>query len=170
MKIDATLRIFYLQFFISLAPAPCSMARTPTSRQKTGEPRGLAFVGCYELRLGRWWPWSFGGDTIFVTPPRRIRLLPSRGTNGFEEDQFLIRAIPDTKASIPARGGASFWQPKSDEQVDLVWTDGFTGVTLSLEEQGNELHGWAHPHFDAPHFIPRIERVKARKIACPLSN
>jgi hypothetical protein len=48
----------------------------------------------------------------------------------------------------------------------LIWTDGFVGVRLSLEKNGNELHGWAHPHFDASKLIPRTARVDARPIAC----
>ncbi len=35
-----------------------------------------SFAGCYELKLGRWWPWSFGGDNEFVTPSSKIELLP----------------------------------------------------------------------------------------------
>jgi hypothetical protein len=127
MKIGSTLEVFFRRIFpsvamISLAIASCSKAQTLATGEKSTEAPGLAFVGCYEMMLGRWWPWSFGGDTVFVTPPRRIRLLATRGTNGFEKDQFLLRAIPDTKASIPAREGPSYWQPKSDKQVDLVWT------------------------------------------------
>jgi hypothetical protein len=125
-----------------------------------------SFAGCYELKLGRWWPWAFGGDTIFVTPPSRIQLLSERGTKGFEQDGFLIRAIPPSKGAPPCRGSPSYWQVKSSDQINLVWTDGFTGVTLALEKHGNELRGWAHPHFDAPKFIPRIAHVTARRIVC----
>jgi hypothetical protein len=171
----AKLRAYYLGFLLSLAAtslaaASCSNAQTIGSGQKPGETPGLEFAGCYELMLGRWWPWSFGGDTILVTPPRRIQLLLTRGTVGFEKDRLLIRPISDIKVPVQGRGGPSYWQPKSDTQVDLEWNDGFTGVTLNLEKQGSELYGWAHPHFDAPSFIPRIERVVARKIACPIPN
>jgi len=55
---------------------------------------------------------------------------------------------------------------ESINQIDLVWTDGFTGVTLKLEKKKDELSGWAHPHFDAAKFIPRMARVVARPIAC----
>ena len=174
MKIGAKpgiplLKFFLLPVIISLIATFGSNAQKPISGQESREAPELAFVACYELSLGRWWPWSFGGDTIFVTPPRRIRLLPSRGTTGFEKDQLLIRPLSDIKGAT-GRGGPSYWQAKSDKQVDLVWNDGFTGVTLSLEKQGDELRGWAHPHFDAVPLIPRTERVIARKIVCPLSD
>src|ERR1700739_2153198 len=112
------------------------------------------------------WPWSFGGDTIFVTPPRRIKLLSERGTEGFEQDGFLIRAISRPKGAAPANGGPAYWQLKSDNQVDLIWNDGFSGVTLALRKVGTELRGWAHPHFDTPTIPPRIARVTARGISC----
>jgi hypothetical protein len=67
-------------------------------------PLTKSFEGCYELTLGRWWPWPFGGDNAFVAPPSRIRLLSERGTIGFEEDGFLIRTIPSRKRAASGRG------------------------------------------------------------------
>jgi hypothetical protein len=175
MKIVLKSSVYYLGFLLSLvaitlAVPPRSSGQTLVSGQTLGATPSSEFAGCYELTLGRWWPWSFGGDTILVTPPRRIRLLLARGAEGFEKDRLLIRPLSDIKGSAPSRGGPSYWQPKSDTQVDLEWNDGFTGVTLNLEKQGKELHGWAHPHFDVPSLIPRTERVVARKIACPIPN
>jgi len=129
-------------------------------------PLTKSFEGCYELTLGRWWPWSFGGDNQFVAPPSRIRLLSERGTKGFEEDGFLIRTIPSRKGAASGRGGPSYWNVMSPSEIDLIWNDGFTGVTLSLKKRGDELRGWAHPHFDATPLVPRIAHVTARKIAC----
>ena len=86
-----------------------------------------SFAGCYELRLGRWWPWGFGKENAYVTPPSRIQLITERGAQGFEQDGYLIRPM---KSPTTGRGGPSYWQVKSDEKIDLIWTDGFTGVTL----------------------------------------
>jgi hypothetical protein len=129
-------------------------------------PLTKSFEGCYDLTMGRWWPWSFGQDNQFVTPPGRIRLLSERGTNGFERDGFLIRALPPRKGAKFGRQGPSYWNVKSANEIDLVWNDGFTGVRLSLKRSRDGLRGWAHPHFDFVRFIPRIARVTARKTAC----
>ena len=138
-----------------------------TNGQTQPAPPTKSFEGCYELTLGHWWPWSFGEDNEFVAPPEgRISLLSERGTKGFEEHGFLIRAIPPRKGAASGRGGPSYWNVKSANEIDLIWNDGFTGVTLSLKMRGDELRGWAHPHFDGPTFIPRIAHVIARKIAC----
>jgi hypothetical protein len=125
------------------------------------------FLGCYELKMGRWWPWSFGEDTVYVTPPSGIELLGERGTQGFEKGNFLVRT---THSGMPSRGGPSYWLPSADDNLDVTWNDGFTGVTLKFSKRGGELRGWAHPHFDSFHFVPRIARVTGRKIVCDASQ
>lgn len=125
-----------------------------------------SFAGCYDLTVGRWWPWSFGEETKYVTPPSLVRLLPERGTKGFEKDGFIIRTLPTRKGMVSGRGGPSYWQIRTGNRIDLVWTDGFTGVTLTLEKSGDELHGWAHPQFDSPILVPRIAHVTARRVSC----
>lgn len=100
-----------------------------------------------------------------MTPPNRVRLLPERGTEGFEQEGFLSCAIPGKK-SAEGRGRPSYWQVGSKNRVYLMWNDGFTGVTLKLERHGNDLRGWAHPHFDSPHFIPHTAHVVAQRISC----
>ncbi len=142
------------------------LLQSEANAQTQPTPLTKSFEGCYELTLGRWWPWSFGGDNEFVTAPSRIRLFSERGTKGFEEGGFLIRTIPPRKGAASGRGGPSYWNVKSPNEIELIWNDGFTGVRLSLKKSGNELRGWAHPHFDAPRLIPRIAHVIARKIAC----
>jgi hypothetical protein len=123
-----------------------------------------SFEGCYELTLGRWWP--FDEDLRFIAPPSRVRLLTELGTKGFEKDRFLIRAIPTEKGAALGHRRASNWNVKSANEIDLIWNNGFTGVTLSLKKSGDELNGWAHPHFDFPSLIPNTAHALARKIAC----
>jgi hypothetical protein len=155
-----------------LVPAisPASAAQAPprlTSDAAEAVSATASFVGCYQVSVGRWWPWSFVEDTVFVTPPSRIRLLSQRGTEGFENNGFIIRVLPPNKESVHGiRRVSSYWTVKSTKDADLVWTDGLTGVILRLHQRGNDLRGWAHPHFDFPHFIPRTAHVKARKMPC----
>lgn len=139
------------------APQRQAPVETPTETQAAA-----SFAGCYELKVGRWWPWGFGEDNSFVTPPSRIQLLSDRGTKGFEQDGYLIRAM---KGSRPGRGAPSCWRVRSGDRIDLIWNDGFTGVTLDLERHGDELRGRAHPHFDSP-FTRRTASVTARRIPC----
>jgi hypothetical protein len=120
------------------------------------------FAGCYELKLGRWWPWGMGGDTKFATPSRRIELTLERGTKTFERQGLFIRAIPpDTTLSRNA-----WWVPLPGDRVDLFWTNGFAGAALRLAKRGDDLHGWAHAFFDTLR-PPHIAHVAARRVACP---
>ncbi len=161
------LQVIGLIFLIALSLSCIAQEDKPAANTQTQSvPQTSSFAGCYDLKLGRWWPWGFGRDTIFVTPPSRIKLLAEHGTEGFEQYGFLIRAMPPLKSPVKGRGRPSYWQVKSSDQIDLIWNDGFTGVTLALKKRGDELRGWAHPHFDAPHFVPRIAHVTARRIAC----
>jgi hypothetical protein len=155
-----------------LVPAisPASVAQPPPPTTSEAAEAGIAtapFVGCYQVGVGHWWPWSFGEDTVFVTPPSRIRLLPQRGTEGFEDNGFIIRVLPPDKVAVHGiRRVWSYWTVKSTKDAELVWTDGLTGVVLKLHKRGSDLRGWAHPHFDFPTFIPRTAHVKARKMPC----
>jgi len=115
--------------------------------------------------MGRWWPWGFGKEDTYVTPPNRIQLLAERGIRSFEKDELLLRAIPDREHAPGARE-SSYWSIKSPNQLVLNWTDGFVSVTLDLTRNGDELSGWAHPHFDSGRPLPRIAQVKAHRIAC----
>jgi hypothetical protein len=78
-----------------------------TAAQQHSEAEIASFTGCYELQIGRWWPWGMGADASFVTPPSHIELDRKRGTAGFEKDELLIREFPPIQRS---RGG-SWWVP-----------------------------------------------------------
>lgn len=129
-----------------------------------------SFAGCYQLKLGRWWPWGLGEDTEFVTPPTRVRLLAERGTESWEKSGFLLRPLPSKKGTVDGRGGPAYRQILSGGRIALVWTDGFTGVRLDLRKHGKELRGWANPHFDMFRFVPHTAHVTARRITCPAKS
>jgi hypothetical protein len=157
-----------LLFLMVVSPRRSAQASNPpTDRQTRVENQTATFTGCYQLVPGRWWPWSFGEDTVYVTPPARIELLSKPGTEGFEKYGLIIRAITPPPMPHPTvHPVSSYWQIESTNRVDLVWTNGFSGVTLKLEKHGTELRGWAHPHFDFPTLIPRFQRATAKRIAC----
>src|SRR6266849_3936228 len=162
----------FLMLLVVISPRCSAQVNNPTSAPQTQvENHASSFTGCYQLALGRWWPWSFGEDTVFVTPPTRIELLPEPGTTGFEKNGFIIRTIPPHTTVTPSgRPISSFWQIKSNTRVDLVWTNGLSGVTLKLRKHGTELRGWAHPHFDFPPPPARLQHVTAKRIGCEHSQ
>jgi hypothetical protein len=164
MRIAAAISLCVLMALTTSRVCSSREATTPQGAQDLS-----AFTGCYELELGHWWPWSFSdGEEHYVIPPSKIQLLATRGTDGFEHDKLLIRSLSEAPMLHVGHRRASFWQITSSDAIKLVWTDGFTGVSINLSRHGNGLEGWAHPHFDSPHFIRRISRVKAQPISCPL--
>jgi hypothetical protein len=106
--------------------SPTCSGQASNRRKPQNKDQTSFFTGCYELVLGKWLSWSFGEDTVFVTPPTRIELLAEPGTKGFETNSFIIRAIPRQTNVSPGRPVSSFWQMKSSTHVDLVWTDGLS--------------------------------------------
>lgn len=139
----------------------CLAQANSPSDTRSIPPTAKAFAGCYALELGRWWPWGMGEDTKFVTPPQSIVLQLEHGTVDFEQNGLVIRAIP----SGPASRRSSYWVPQTGNGVVLIWTTGFSGVSLRLHKHGDELRGWAHAFFDFPR-PPHVAHVKARRIAC----
>src|SRR6266536_671506 len=99
-----------LTLVLALAP------RHDASGQIQPVPPTKSFEGCYDLTMGRWWPWSFGVDNQFVTPPGRIRLLSERGKDGWEKDSFLIRALPPRKGAAVGRGGPAYWNVRTENE------------------------------------------------------
>jgi hypothetical protein len=147
-------------FVLSILLATCPLIAQGAIDSQDSSATKL--TGCYQVKLGRWWPWGLGEDSQFVTPPSRVELLKKRGTDGWEKDHFLVRVLLNT----PGRRGPSFWDVQSDTHIKLVWTDGFTGVTLNLKKDQDALQGWAHPHFDSFHLITHVARVKMQRILC----
>ncbi len=139
-----------------------AQSHSATTTDSTTSP----FTGCYQLTLGRWWPWGFGRQNSYVTPPSRIELLSQRGSRGFELDGFVIRSIPKPEPPSAGSRASSYWRVESPRKIDLIWTDGFTGVRLKLQKDGDGLSGWAHPHFDVVNLIPRTAHVKGKRMPC----
>jgi hypothetical protein len=146
--------LFTLLAFDTALP-PWLMAREPA----TGP---ASYAGCYEIKMGRWWPWGFGEDNKFVAPAKLIELSTEVETEGFGKGYFTIRSIPPA----PPGGPSLYWLLTRDDHLVLVWNGRFTGVNLDLRRGRTWLRGWAHPHFDTPQIVPRIARVQARRKPC----
>lgn len=158
-------RATLLVLLIAFSPLSVAQNAKPGA-QAQSEAHAAPFAGCYELNVGRWWPWGLGEDGASIAPPKHVRLLAERGTKGFEQDGFLIRAVLVSKSESSGQARSAYWQVKSSDEVDLIWTDGFTGIRMKLEKQSDGLSGWAHPISDVQPLIPRVAHVTARWIPC----
>jgi hypothetical protein len=119
-RIKARDRAFWSSLMILiLALIPRCVAQTDKSGARAKvkpAPTQASFEGCYELNLGWWWPWGFGEENAYVTPPPHIQLLGEHGTRGFEQDELLIRTIP-RQDRMPGSRESSFWIAKSQNQL-----------------------------------------------------
>jgi hypothetical protein len=140
--------------------------QSPTDQQPQ-TPVG-SFVGCYELSVGRWWPWGFSDETGYFRPPHRVQLLGELGRKGWEQNGLLLRSVPDSGSTKRVRGGPSYWNLISPTRIELHWTDGFTGIVIKLVKHKTELRGTVHPRSDAPMIIRRWAYVTAKPISCPV--
>jgi hypothetical protein len=122
-----------------------------------------AISGCYELGALNWRPdLRLGEDAEFITPPRRIEILAEHGTKGFEQNGYLVRPAPGVPRSIH-RG--SYWVPKGPNAVEVVWTTGFSGLSMHLNLEGETLRGKATTFWDFPRRTQTAE-VVAHKVDC----
>jgi hypothetical protein len=122
-----------------------------------------AFAGCYQLSFGPWRPaLDLGADAKYIELPTSIRLLAVRGRKGWESGGFLLRSIP---GKDPGRGGPSFWVPRGANQLELRWTDGFTGVNVSLSREGSVFRGLARTHWDFAR-ATQERTVLAKRVPC----
>ena len=146
--------------FLTVASKP-SLAQGSSPSDQISVADAAALAGCYQLQLGRWWPWGLGEDAVFATPPQRMELTLDRGTQGFETYGLVIRPLSTNERLRRS----AFWRPLGRTHAVLTWTTGFSGVGMILAEHGGDLRGRAHAFFDFPR-IPHKAHVVARKIPC----
>ena len=120
------------------------------------------FAGCYELHLSEWSPAiSLGADEIFVTPPKRVAL--TKTTAGSWGEQRAFKVVPTGGAAASAHRYA-YWTSDA-HQVHIVFSTGFSGITMDLEPQGSNLVGTAYTAWDFPR-EGQTSHVVATRIPC----
>lgn len=119
--------------------------------------------GCYELTLSPWQPnLRLGEDSQFITPPHRVLLVAERGTQGWEKDGYIVKPAPGVQPSIH-RG--SYWLLRNEQSIEIVWTTGFSGLSMDLKVEGDVMRGKAKSFWDFPRKQQRAD-VVARKVDC----
>jgi hypothetical protein len=123
--------------------------------------------GCYELGTLTWRPdLKLGEDGEFITPPSRIQILAERGNKGFEQEGYLVRPASGVPRSIHR---ASYWVPKGPNTIEIIWTTGFSGLTMRLDHEGETLKGKATSFWDFPRRKQTAD-VVAHKVDCGKSG
>jgi hypothetical protein len=146
----------FLELPVSVVTAQDNLKR----EQEVVKPENIQ--GCYELTLSPWRPsLRIGEDYEFITPPHRVQLLAERGTQGWEQDGYIVKPAPGVRPSIH-RG--SYWRPQK-ESIEIVWTTGFSGLSMDLKVEGDVMRGEAKSFWDFPRREQKSD-VVARKVDC----
>jgi len=127
-------------------PSPCSALVLVLAVSGCGRAPGpiREIAGCYSISLG---PWDVHRLTYDHprSPPDTVRLGTAAVLANGEARGFEVR--PNIFASTPHREIPPTWQ-RTVDSVKVTWTDGFTGVRLSLVRTDSGLVGRAHSWTD----------------------
>lgn len=126
-----------------------------------------AAVGCYEIEMTPWRPkLDLGLDSVFITPPHRIRLDTVRSESPFTRDALRVVPIPWTcRDRLSPCEPLGIWQPLNDHELGIVWTNGFSGFGAELRVKKNRLEGTARTFWDFPR-REQSSKIIARSIEC----
>jgi hypothetical protein len=121
-------------------------------------------AGCYSLSLGPWLPHlpEYDSENMSVTLPPRVRFELQRGTDGWAKGRRLVRPGPGAPAGSIED---AWWWVAPNGALVARWTDGFSGLKLTLKQTDNGLHGAVESVWDY-HRPTQIREVTALKISC----
>jgi hypothetical protein len=113
-------------------------------------PRGALSLGpgaeCYHWSFSAWSAEAKAKEMAWAMPPSRQALtrLPASGPSG------SFRLLPDDN---PLHAGEqmpfAYWRPSDRETIEVIWSNGFAGVHMTLRRQGRDLLGSAVTISDA---------------------
>jgi hypothetical protein len=150
-------------FCVGVNSVPRQSVEQETEQKESKSVKPEAIQGCYELGALSWKPdLKIGEDEVFITPPQRIQLLAEPGSVGFEKNGYLVRPAPGFPKSIHR---ASYWESTGPRTIEVVFTTGFSGLSMKLKVEGETLRGEAKTHWDFPR-RKQSAQVNARKIEC----
>ena len=138
-----------------------------TAQGASGAPERIA--GCYAVELGPWSGSFPSGSPASHQPPPNIRLDTARFTGRFSAGAAYLQLEPPI--AIPGRQRMSLgrWRVAGDS-VFLLWSDGFSGVSLSLGLRADSLRGVAYPLYDVIGPVQPTASVLIRRAACAPSS
>jgi hypothetical protein len=99
-------------------------------------------LACYTLALGAW---NEPLPEPLPAPPLALQLTDSLGTQVLENGRRVVRSLPAGSAkAYPFQ----FWEAREGGDVLIVFSNGFTGMTMDLVPAGDNLSGTARAFFD----------------------
>jgi hypothetical protein len=120
-------------------------------------------AGCFDLELGPWQPPLPGADSIFLGLPPRIELDTIHGEDYFTQSRgFALRPAPGAMPSVHRH---TYWNWISPDSIRLVFSTGFSGLSMRLAVKERELVGIAQGFWDFPR-EQQASQVVATRVGC----
>ena len=122
--------------------------------------------GCYRLQLAKWEPtMDIGDDTIFSTPPSIVFFSRLKNEWFAGRGDVSYRILPANGAHLTVHG-PGFWTPMARvDSVSIVWSTGFSGLTMTLGVTPDTLSGSAQTFWDFGR-TRQTAKVLGVRVAC----
>jgi hypothetical protein len=98
---------------------------------------------------------------MFISPPARVELTMTPD-HTWDKRGLKVTPASGLKPSIHKH---PYWTTDDAHHIHIVWTTGFSGLTMDLEERGSNLVGTAHTFWDFDRQRQTSE-VVATRISC----
>ena len=122
-------------------------------------------VGCYSVTLGPWkppFPPDIDPDKVEVRLPPRIQFTLDRGTVRWLKDKLLVRPAPGAPSGYLKVG---YWSVSGRYTVNAGWSDGYTVLGLTVQEDEHDLRGNVKAVWDSGD-PPQDRKVFLNRISC----
>ena len=103
-------------------------------------------AGCWTVTMSTYAPpMVLRGDSVYSKPPRRIELDSMRGAGPFARDGWALSPARGVPLSVHR---FSYFHPIAGDSLELVWTSGFSGLTIRAAISADTLRGVARTFWD----------------------
>jgi hypothetical protein len=116
-------------------------------------------LACFAVSLGTWAP---ALPEPLPPVPATIRLTDSLGVDGLESGRMQVMAVPAESESYRW----AWWDRRGGDSLRVVFSTGFTGVTLHLTRRGSDFEGSAAAFFDFTYESPEAT-ARLTRTDCP---
>jgi hypothetical protein len=126
-------------------------------------PTAAQIAGCYQLEIEPWQPaLNLGRDIDFITPPDQVNLTLEKPEHEWRKGSLLVRQVAESRGSIHTSGE---WQVSKSGKIEILWTTGFSGLTMDLASVRTGLEGRAKTFWDS-HRTPQTAKVHGKRVSC----
>jgi hypothetical protein len=141
---------------------------TRISKVPASSPEVERSLGCYELTIGKWAPeLPLGEDQGYLEPATVIELTAALYLNPGVLDSW--RSVRLVEGSKPEYYTSAYWEALKDDYVGVTFTNGFSGIGISVKFDKNEMHGRAGTFWDFPR-EHQSAPATLKRVPCPRLN